>query len=248
MIRGLAHFSESEGRKASGLPAASAAKDSGVATCRNAHYTVVAYFVQAQRRQQRSCVFTTLIFADHASTWFSAFQCLLFHITKQKSKTMKQHAGEYLSFQLGGEQYGIDILKVQEIRGYEIATHIANAPAYILGVLNLRGTIVPIVDLRIKLGISAPSYDNQTVTIVLNVADSVVGMVVDAVQDVVALKAEDIKPAPDFGNAVASQHIVGIATLSQADAARMLILMDIEQFMTSAEIGVISQSSKVIAE
>ncbi len=82
----------------------------------------------------------------------------------------------------------------------------------------------------------------------LNVAESVVGMVVDAVQDVVALKAEDIKPAPDFGNAVASQHIVGIATLSQADAARMLILMDIEQFMTSAEIGVISQSSKIIAE
>jgi purine-binding chemotaxis protein CheW len=232
MIRGLAHFSESEGRKASGLPAASAAKDSGVATCRNAHYTMVMYFVQPRRRQPRSCVFTTLIFADHASTWFSAFQCLLFNITKQKSKTMKQHAGEYLSFQLGGEQYG----------------HIANAPAYILGVLNLRGTIVPIVDLRIKLGISAPSYDNQTVTIVLNVADSVVGMVVDAVQDVVALKAEDIKPAPDFGNAVASQHIVGIATLSQADAARMLILMDIEQFMTSAEIGVISQSTKVIAE
>nr|WP_314706653.1 chemotaxis protein CheW [uncultured Comamonas sp.] len=161
---------------------------------------------------------------------------------------MKQHAGEYLSFQLGGEQYGIDILKVQEIRGYETCTRIANAPAYILGVLNLRGTIVPIVDLRIKMGICTPAYDNQTVTIVLNVANNVVGMVVDAVQDVVALKAEEIKAAPDFGNAVASQHIVGIATIAQTDITRMLILMDIEQFMTSAEIGVIAQSSTAISE
>lgn len=159
---------------------------------------------------------------------------------------MKKHTGEYLSFQLGGEQYGIDILKVQEIRGYETPTRIANAPAYILGVLNLRGTIVPIVDLRIKLGICAPAYDHQTVTIVLNVAGNVVGMVVDAVQDVVALKAEEIKAPPDFGDAVASQHIVGIATIAQADTTRMLILMDIEQFMTSAEIGVIAQSSKTI--
>lgn len=150
---------------------------------------------------------------------------------------MAQQAGEFLSFQLGGEQYGIDILKVQEIRGYEASTRMANAPAFILGVLDLRGVIVPIVDMRIKFDMPDASYGPQTVTIVLNVADHVVGIVVDAVQDVVALKPQDIKPAPEFHGAVSSQHIIGIATVAQAEQPRMLILMDIEKLISHADMG-----------
>lgn len=150
---------------------------------------------------------------------------------------MKQTNNEFLSFQLGGEQYGIDILKVQEIRGYEPSTRMANAPAFILGVLNLRGVIVPVLDMRIKFGMTDVQYGPQTVTIVLNVADRVIGMVVDAVQDVVALPAQDIKPAPEFSGAVSSQHIIGIAAVEQAEQSRMLILMDIEKLMTSADMG-----------
>ena len=141
---------------------------------------------------------------------------------------------EYLSFRLGREEYGIDILKVQEIRGYEASTRMVNAPAEVLGVLNLRGVIVPIIDLRIRFGLAAPVYDSQTVTIVLNLAQRVVGMVVDAVSDVVALPGTAIKPAPDFSGAVDSQDVVGIATLDQGDVHRMLILLDIEQVMGGA--------------
>lgn len=153
---------------------------------------------------------------------------------------MKSNNNEFLSFQLGEEQYGIDILKVQEIRGYEPSTRLANAPAFILGVLNLRGVIVPVLDMRIKFGMTDVHYGSQTVTIVLNVADRVIGMVVDAVQDVVALQAQDIKPAPEFNGAVSSQHIMGIATVEQADQTRMLILMDIEKLITSADMGLSS--------
>jgi len=148
--------------------------------------------------------------------------------------------GEFLSFHLGAEEYGIDILKVQEIRGYEAATRLANAPAYILGVLNLRGVIVPILDMRIKFGMDSVAYNAQTVTIVLNVAQRVVGMVVDSVSDVVALSADEIRPAPEFTRAIAVEHITGLGTLRQGDAERMLVLMDIEQLMSSATMGLVT--------
>ena len=109
---------------------------------------------------------------------------------------------EFLSFRLGAEEYGIDILKVQEIRGYESVTRIANAPSFIKGVTNLRGTIVPIVDLRLKFGLGEPTYDSFTVVIILNVARRVVGVVVDSVSDVTELTAEQIRPAPDFSTGV----------------------------------------------
>lgn len=159
---------------------------------------------------------------------------------------MKSNNNEFLSFQLGEEQYGIDILKVQEIRGYEAPTRIANAPPFILGVLNLRGVIVPIWDMRIKLRMERADYDSHTVTIVLNVADRVIGLVVDAVQDVVALKAEAIKPAPEFSSTLASQHLIGIATLEQAESARMLILMDIEQFIAGADTGELVSATQTV--
>jgi len=156
---------------------------------------------------------------------------------KQEVNTVAHAAGEYLSFRLGTEEYGIDILKVQEIRGYEVATRMVNAPSFVLGVLNLRGVIVPVLDMRLKFGMSKVDYTSQTVTIVLNVANRVVGMVVDAVSDVVALSGVDIKPAPEFDGAIGTHHVIGIATITQADQHRMLILMDIEKLMGSAEMG-----------
>jgi len=151
-------------------------------------------------------------------------------------------AREYLSFQLGAVEYGIDILKVQEIRGFEKSTRIFNAPPYVLGVLNMRGVIVPILDMRLKFGMAEVVYNSQTVTIVLNVAHRVVGMVVDAVQDVVAIQAAEVKSAPDFNGAVNAQHIVGIATVNQAGQQRMLVLLDIEKLMSSADMGLVAEA------
>ncbi len=149
---------------------------------------------------------------------------------------MANPAGEYLSFRNGGEEYGVDILKVQEIRGYEVPTRIANAPAHVLGVLNLRGVIVPILDMRVKFGMADAAYNGNTVTIVLNIANRVVGMVVDAVSDVVELKPEEIKPAPELGSTSMTRHVIGIGTLMQGEMQRMLILVDIERLLSTEEI------------
>lgn len=145
--------------------------------------------------------------------------------------------GEYLSFRLGGEEYGIDILKVQEIRGFERSTRMVQAPRHVLGVVNLRGTIVPIIDLRIRFGLAQPVYGSETVTIVLNVCDRVVGLVVDAVSDVVALTPEDIRPAPEFSGRIGASQVIGIAALEQAGVQRMLILLDIEELMACNAMG-----------
>lgn len=148
-------------------------------------------------------------------------------------------AGEYLTFRLGGEEYGIDILRVQEIRSYEQPTRIANAPAYLKGVVNLRGVIVPIVDLRVRLGCAQAEYNHFTVVIVLNVKGRVVGAVVDSVSDVLELPAEAIRPAPPMA-AHAADHgsITGIGSVGE----RMLILMDIEALMSSPDMGLLDAS------
>ena len=142
---------------------------------------------------------------------------------------------EFLAFTLGQEEYGIDILKVQEIRGYEAVTRIANVPEFIKGVVNLRGTIVPIVDMRIKFNLGTPTYDPLTVVIILNITGRVVGMVVDTVSDVITLKSEEIKPPPEMGAAFGTDYLVGIGTQDE----RMLILIDIDKLMSSAEMGLI---------
>ncbi|HKW82300.1 MAG TPA: chemotaxis protein CheW [Burkholderiaceae bacterium] len=148
------------------------------------------------------------------------------------------HAGgEFLTFRLGAEEYVIDILKVQEIRSYEQPTRIANSPSFIKGVVNLRGVIVPIVDLRLKLGCDSAEYNSFTVVIVLNVKGRVVGAVVDSVSDVLALDAQTIKPAPEMNSAVDTSFITGIGSVGE----RMLILMDIEGLMASAEMGLINE-------
>ena len=141
---------------------------------------------------------------------------------------------EYLAFRLGAVEYGIDILKVQEIRGYEVPTRIASAPAHIRGVLNLRGVIVPVVDLRLRLGQAEANFDRLTVTIVLHLERGMVGAVVDAVSDVTLLTPEQIRSAPQFDSAVDAAFITGIGTLGEGERQRMLVLLDIEQLMANA--------------
>lgn len=140
---------------------------------------------------------------------------------------------EFLIFTLGEEHYGIDILKVQEIRGYDAVTRVANAPAFIKGVINLRGVIVPIADMRMKFQLEHAAYDDQTVVVVLNVAGRVAGIVVDGVSDVRTLAPEKIRPAPAFNSTLSTDYITGIGTVDD----RMLILMDIEKLMTSPEMA-----------
>jgi purine-binding chemotaxis protein CheW len=144
---------------------------------------------------------------------------------------------EFLSFTLGQEEYGIDIQKVQELRGYDAVTRIANAPEYIKGVVNLRGIIVPIIDMRIKFQLGVPTYDQFTVVIVLNIGGRVVGMVVDSVSDVITLSAEQIKPAPEMGAVLDTDYLIGLGTLDE----RMLILVDIDKLMSSDEMGLIEK-------
>ena len=148
--------------------------------------------------------------------------------------------GEFLTFRLGGEEYGIDILRVQEIRSYEPPTRIANAPHFIKGVVNLRGVIVPIIDLRLKLGCETAEYNAFTVVIVLNVRGRVVGAVVDSVSDVLELGRDHIKPAPELQSNVEGNFITGIGSVKSGEVERMLILMDIEGLMSSADMGLVN--------
>ncbi len=149
---------------------------------------------------------------------------------------------EYLTFRLGVEEYGIDILKVQEIRGYDAVTRVSGAPEFIKGVVNLRGVIVPIVDLRLKFQLGDIKYDEFTVVIILNVAGRVVGAVVDSVSDVLELGAEQIRSAPDFHCLLDASFITGLGTAGTEERARMLILLDIEKLMASAEMGIVEES------
>ncbi len=148
-------------------------------------------------------------------------------------------ASEYLTFTLGSEEYAIDILKVQEIRGYEPPTLIANAPPFIKGVINLRGIIVPIIDLRIKFNLGRIEYTPFTVVVILNVAGRIVGAVVDSVSDVISLSRSQIRPAPDFSGSFDTKYIVGLAALD----SRMLIVTDIERLMTSADMELVDSAA-----
>ena len=144
---------------------------------------------------------------------------------------------EVLVFVLGAEEYGVDILKVQEIRGYEKVTPIPSAPEYLKGVVNLRGTIVPVIDMRVKFGMSEPRYDAFTVVIILRLAHRVIGIVVDAVSDVVALAHDEVKSAPQLGTVVDASFIAGLATQND----RMVLLLDIEKLLSSGELNLLNQ-------
>lgn len=157
-------------------------------------------------------------------------------VTANQDQELNAHTDsrEFLSFVLGTEHYALDIMSVKEIRGYEPVTQIANAPPFIKGVINLRGDIVPIVDLRLKFDVGKATYDEFTIVIMLNVADRIVGIVVDGVSDVIRLTDEEIRPAPEFGVAFDSRYLLGLAPIED----QMVILVNIEQLITSEELGV----------
>lgn len=154
-------------------------------------------------------------------------------------KQVETVAGEYLTFLLGQEEYGIEILKVQEIRGYDTVTRIANTPDFIKGVVNLRGRIVPIVDLRIKFNLEKKEYDEFTVVIILNLHGRVVGIVVDGVSDVIELNAEHIREVPSLVSNIDTQYLLGLGSVDE----RMLILVDIEKLMNSQEMELINAAA-----
>jgi purine-binding chemotaxis protein CheW len=151
-------------------------------------------------------------------------------------------SSEYLVFSLGDEEYAVDILKVQEIRGYENVTRIANVPEFIKGVTNLRGVIVPIIDLRLKFHLDKVEYGGQTVVIVVNVDDRIVGIVVDGVSDVMSLSPDQIKPAPEFGVTLSSDYLSGIGSLED----RMLVLVDIEKLLTHEEMQLVERTAESV--
>lgn len=154
----------------------------------------------------------------------------MYELNQRNQKIVEKK--EFLSFSLGKEEYCIDILKVQEIRGYELATPIPNTPAYMKGVINMRGIVVPIIDLRIKLNLASVEYNQFTVVIILSIRGRIVGVVVDSVSDVLGLQAEDIKEAPQLGAAIKTDYIDGLVTID----GRMLIIVDIEKLVEAEEI------------
>lgn len=152
-----------------------------------------------------------------------------------ESQTSAMTSREFLTFKLGVEEYGMDILKVQEIRGYDTVTSIANAPSFIKGIINLRGIIVPIVDLRIKFNLKNIEYNQFTVVIILSLCTRVVGVVVDSVSDVLTLTPDQIKDAPTLSSNLDTGYIIGMGTVDQ----KMLILVDIEKLMSSADMALV---------
>ena len=167
--------------------------------------------------------------------------------TNQKANDLQMSSGsqqEFLTFVLGDENYALDIMTVKEIRGYEAVTKIANAPDYIKGVLNLRGDIVPIIDLRIKFQVGDATYDEFTIVIMLMIGDRVVGIVVDEVSDVIKVEDDDIRPPPEFGVAFDSAYLHGLTTISE----QMIILVNIQKLISSDELGLHDPGHKVEQE
>ena len=156
-----------------------------------------------------------------------------------KASAPAAEGGEFLTFRLGGEEYGIDILRVQEIRSYEQPTRIANAPAFLKGVVNLRGVIVPVIDLRMKFGFEADGVGANPVVVVLNVCRRVVGVVVDAVSDVVRLRADQLRPVPEFNSTWDSSHLQAIAVIGD----RNLTLVDVEKVMSAPDMGLVDEAT-----
>jgi purine-binding chemotaxis protein CheW len=168
---------------------------------------------------------------------------------RAKSTANDQHTNneaqhEFLTFVLGDENYALDIMTVKEIRGYEEVTKIANAPAYLKGVLNLRGDIVPIVDLRLKFNVGEATYDEFTIVIMLMVGERIVGIVVDEVSDVIKVSESEIKAPPEFGVAFDSAYLHGLTSINE----QMIILVNIQKLISSDELGLLDASLKAEQE
>lgn len=158
----------------------------------------------------------------------------------QKVQAVRQ---EFLAFMLGSEKYGVDILKVQEIRDYQNVTPIPNTPPYIKGVINLRGVIVPVFDMRLKFNLQEAPYDQFTVVIILNILGKVVGMVVDSVSDVVTLTQDQISSPPDFGNEIHTEYLVGVGNVGD----QMLLILDLDRLMSGDDVGILHNASEIKA-
>lgn len=152
-------------------------------------------------------------------------------------------AQEYLVFRLGQEEYGIEILKVQEIRGCDRVTRIPNSPDFISGVTNLRGVIVPIVDLRVRFQLPVVEDNESTVVIVLNLNDRVVGIVVDGVADVLSMTVDQIKPTPDVASVLSSRYLLGLGVLE----SRMIVLVNIEKLLSREELALMDEVTEAFA-
>jgi len=159
--------------------------------------------------------------------------------SQDNSSAITAGANEFLTFTLGHEEYGMEITKVQEIRGYDAVTKLANTPDFLKGITNLRGIIVPIIDMRLKFNLEHAEYNDLTVVIIINVANRVVGMVVDGVSDVITLAPDQIRAAPEFGGAIDTKYVMGIGTVDD----RMLILVDIEKLMTSQDMDLMDRAA-----
>lgn len=159
-----------------------------------------------------------------------------------RSDAGSEQEREFLTFTLGCEEYAIDILKVQEIRGYVAVTPIIGAPDFMKGVMNLRGTIVPVIDLRIKFGLGNAQYNSFTVVVVLKILSRTIGIVVDSVSDVLQLKPDQVRPAPQFGALMDAGYLMGLGALED----RMLILVDIEKLITSREMALFESEESLV--
>lgn len=160
-------------------------------------------------------------------------------MTHIATKPGEEAGREYLAFSLGGEEYAVNILQVQEIRAYERVTRIANMPTFIKGVMNLRGAVVPVVDLRVRFNVGKAEYDASTIVIVINIGPRTIGMVVDGVSDVVAIKASELRPAPQIAGVLTAEFLEGVAILDK----RMLIIVDINGLMSSKEMGLLETAA-----
>ncbi len=160
-------------------------------------------------------------------------------MTNISAKAGEETGREYLAFSLGGEEYAVNILQVQEIRAYEKVTRIANMPSFIKGVMNLRGAVVPVVDLRVRFNVGKADYDASTIVIVINIGPRTIGMVVDGVSDVVAIKASELRPAPQIAGVLTAEFLEGVAILDK----RMLIIVDINGLMSSKEMGLLETAA-----
>jgi len=151
---------------------------------------------------------------------------------------------QLLTFLLAGEEYGVDILRVQEIKGWDSVTAIPNTPDYIKGVINLRGTIVPIIDLRLRFNLESIKYGPTTVVIVLRVEQEgrsrIMGIIVDAVSDVYNVPDDGMKPAPDFGAAVDTEYVSGLMTVDD----KMVIGLDIDHLLNADEVSAVERAAQ----
>jgi len=160
----------------------------------------------------------------------------------QSSMQTDMGTDQYLTFLLGDEEYGVDIMKVQEIRGWDGATAIPNTPDYVLGVSNLRGMVVPIIDLRLRFQLPKAEFNSSTVVVIVKVAsetgERTMGLVVDAVSEVYNLPEEAIGDTPDLGGAISTNFVKGLATVDE----KMIILLDIDLLINTGVLKDVEQA------